>query len=86
MNEQDLQQRLQKQIDAIDLAIAKARQNEVMDISFIDDEVVTICQEIVHGDKEAAKLLEPKMIEMINRLDELSVELKEYQDRIKPEN
>lgn len=85
MNQEELEQRLQAQIETIDEAIAKIRQNELLDIGFMDKEVAGICQQIIHSDEDAIKALEAKMIEMITRLDELAVELKQYQDRVNPE-
>ncbi|MCB9996492.1 MAG: hypothetical protein H6869_08670 [Rhodospirillales bacterium] len=81
----DLEQKLQQQIDTIEKAIIKIRNNELLDISFMDKEVADICQQVIHSEDAAVQALEGKMIEMITKLDELAVELKEYQDRVKQE-
>ncbi len=80
-----LEQKLQQQIDLIEQAITKIRQNEMLDISFMDKEVADICQKIIQSEDEAVKMLEPKVIEMITRLDDFAVELKEYQERVQPD-
>ncbi len=85
MNVKELEENLQKQIDQIDAAIVKLRHNVLIDVSFIDREVAALCQQIIGADGMAAKMLEPKMLEMINKLDELAVEIKDYQDRMNPE-
>lgn len=85
VNIEALEQQLQAKIEQIDEAIAKTRQNETADIGFMDSEVATLCQTILKADSEESKALEPKMIEMIAKLDELAVELKDYQDRLNPD-
>ena len=77
-----LEQAIQSQIDKIDEAIVKARQNELIDMGDMDDAVATICQKIMHSEDKEMNRLEGRMIEMINKLDELAVELKGYQDRL----
>lgn len=79
-----LEQKLQQQIDLIEQAITKIRRNEVLDISFMDKDVAAICQQIIKSEEDAVQALEPKMIEMITKLDDLALELKEYQDRAGP--
>lgn len=82
----DLEQKLQQQIDTIEKAIIKIRNNELLDISFMDKEVADICQSVIHSEDGTAQALEGKMIEMITKLDELAVELKEYQDRVRTDD
>lgn len=79
---EDLEQKLQVQMDRIQDTITKIRQNELPDISDMDKEVSELCLKIIHSNEETVKNLEPKMVNMINMLDELAVEIKEYQDRI----
>ncbi len=81
MTDNDLEARLQSLIDRIDGAITKTRQNQLIDISFMDQDVAALCREIIESDREEAKALEPRMIDVINRLDELAEEIKHYQDR-----
>lgn len=85
MNVEELEASLQKQIGQIDEAIVKLRQNVVLDITFMDKEVAGLCQKILGADEAAMAVLEPRMIEMINKLDELAVELQDYQTRVDPE-
>ena len=82
----ELQQKLQDKIGQIEAAIVKVRQNILVDVGFMDSEVAALCQSILRLEGEDAKMLEPGMIEMINKLDELAIELKDYQDRIRPED
>jgi len=85
MNVRELEKSLQQKIEQIDAAIIKIRHNVLVDISFMDKEVAKLCQQILGAEGMAAKMLEPKMIEMINKLDELAVEIKDYQDRMNPD-
>ena len=82
VNAETLGKSLQDKIDKIDEAIVKARKNILVDISFMDREVAAICQQILKAEDNALQTLEPKMAEMINKLDELAEEIKAYQDRI----
>jgi hypothetical protein len=84
LNVKELERKLEQQIDQINGAIIKVRRNILVDISFMDTEVAELCQTILKAEGMAAKRLEPKMIEMINKLDDLAMELKDYQDRINP--
>lgn len=85
-NLENLEQLLQKQMDNINNAITKIRQNELVDISYMDGEVATICQKIAQAQDGEGQQLESKVIEMINLLDNLSVELKDYQERSAPKD
>jgi len=78
----DLEQALQNQIDKIGEAILQTRQNRIVDIGDMDEAVAMICQKIIHSSGDTIKALEPKMIAMIAKLDELAVELKDYQNRV----
>ena len=78
----EIAQKLQTQIGIIEDAIAKAKQNELADIGTLDEDVATICKEVVANDTEDTQQLEQQMIHMINLLDELAEELKAYQDRL----
>ena len=84
MNASDLEGQLQLQIEKINDAISKARQNEIIDMTGMDDDVSEICRKIMSLDNNAVGDLESKMIQMINLLDELAIELKQYQDRVDP--
>lgn len=86
MAAKNLEKSLQDMIGQIDEAIVRVRQNILVDISFMDQGVADLCLRVIRSDDAATKALEPKMVELINRLDELAVELKDYQDRIRPED
>lgn len=85
MKVQELESNLQRQIGRIEEAIVKIRQNVLIDISPIDKDVAELCRKILGADEEAMKVLEPKMFEMINKLDEFAVELQDYQTRVNAE-
>ena len=85
MTNEDLEKKLQQQLDTIERAIIKIRNNELPDIGFMDKEVAEICQKVIHSEDESIRALESKMIEMITGLDELAVELKMYQERVNPD-
>ena len=80
-NAKDLESALQEHIDHINDAIIKTRQNELINLEGMDEKVATLCKEIMHTDDEAMAKLEDKMVHMINLLDELAIELKNYQER-----
>lgn len=82
MNVKELETTLQTQIERIEEAIVRIRQNVVLDISPMDREVAELCRKILGADEEAMKVLEPKMFAMISKLDEFAVELQDYQDRM----
>ena len=77
----DLESRLDEQIQNIEEAIQSTRQNKLADLSHMDKTVAGICNAVMTANEDTAQSLEPKMIRMINLLDELAVELKEFQDR-----
>ncbi len=85
-NQAHLEQSLQKQMDNINHAITKIRQNELVDISYMNSEVTELCQKILQAEDQTAKNMEGKVIEIINLLDSLSIELKDYQDRVEPKD
>ncbi len=78
---QELEKKLQHQIDQINEAITKTRNNELVDISHMDEEIADLCKTIIGAEENIAKELESKMIEMINILDSLAEELQDYQQR-----
>jgi len=80
-NSQDIDSALQEHIDHISDAIIKTRANEVIDLEGMDDKVAALCKEIMHTEDAAVANLEDKMVHMINLLDELAVELKNFQER-----
>lgn len=85
MDTKTLESTLQIQIERIEEAIVKIRQNVVLDISPMDKDVAELCRKILGADEEAMKVLEPKMALMINKLDEFATELQDYQERINAE-
>lgn len=80
-----LEQGLQIQMDKLNEAITKIRRNELVDIGYMEQDVSELCAKILQSDEDASKILEPKMITLITVLDELAVELQEYQNRINPD-
>lgn len=80
-----LEAEMRKQIERLDDTIVKVRQNVLVDIGFMDKDVAVLCKRILNADPAVARELEPRMVEMINRLDELAIELKDYQDRVNPQ-
>ena len=81
MSLEELEKNLQSQIDKINDAIIKVRRNELSDIGNMDNDIADLCRRILNSSDKNAKKFESRMVEMINRLDELAVELKAYQER-----
>lgn len=83
---EDLNKRLQGQIDYIAEAINNIKQDNLMDMKPMDTEVASICEEIENADKDVAASTEPKMMEMIGLLDQLATELDAFKERRAAQN
>lgn len=84
-NNEELENRLQAQIDKIEEVIDKTRRDEIVDISDMNQQVNDICQNIVKLESRTARHMETKMSEMIGSLEILEKELKAFQERIRKE-
>ena len=78
---EQLNNRLQGQIDYIVQSIQNIKQDNLMDMKAMDDEVASICNEIEKSDKTVAAATESKMVELIGLLDQLALELDDYKNR-----
>lgn len=78
---EQLNTRLQNQIDYIVESIQNIKQDNLVDMKPMDDEVASICGEIEKSDKETAQKTEAKMVELIGLLDQLALELDHYKNR-----
>jgi hypothetical protein len=67
----------------IDEARARLDKGEVVNLSYLDEEVEQLCQQALSlPPHETAKIQEP-MADMISRLEQLSVALKDFQTTLK---
>lgn len=67
----------------IDEAQSKLEDGEVLNLAHLDDEVETICQEIVRLPPADAQSTQPAMAEMIGKLEVLGIALQEFQKKLK---
>lgn len=78
---EELNSRLQNQIDYIAEAINNIKQDNLMNMKPMDKEVASICEAIENADKDTAVATEAKMMEMVGLLDQLALELDEFKNR-----
>ncbi len=78
---EQLNARLQNQIDYIVQSIQNIKQDNLMDMKAMDDEVAAICGEAEGASKEISQAIEGKMVELIGLLDQLAMELDAYKNR-----
>ena len=75
--------RLSELTDFITEALARLEDGEVLNLSHLDDEVEALCEKsMALPPAEAAKIQEP-MSQMISKLEELGVALKDFQSNLK---
>ena len=75
--------RLSELTDFITEALARLEDGEVLNLNHLDDEVEALCEKsMALPPAEAAKIQEP-MSQMISKLEELGVALKDFQSNLK---
>ena len=74
-----LPDRIQAVIDRIDQAIAQIENGEMINLDDLDDEVAAICEEAYEPAPDETELVDEKMDLMIERLEELSQALDEFE-------
>lgn len=77
----DLPTRLQRCIDRLDDAIARARQDEVATVSDMESEVNALSAALLKMPMAEAAMLQGQVASMIARLDMLETELRALQAR-----
>ena len=83
MNEADtLNERLQRHIDFIDEAVAQIRNGALPNLKPLDD-AMRLCTTVQKAKPAIAKELQPRMAEMIGRLDQLAMEIEAYRKELK---
>ncbi len=79
---QALENALQDKISLIEQAAAAVRNNHIDGVpETLDKDVAALCRNILALEAGEARRLEGKMLEMINRLDDLAAEIRHYQER-----
>lgn len=78
---EDLNARLQAQIDRLDEAIARARMDEIDQIAGMDDDVQKLCNEILAAPLAVGHAVQSRVASMIARLDMLESELRGLRER-----
>lgn len=80
----DIAQRLQELTEFIVNAQAQLKNGEVVNLSHLDDEVGQLCDETLKLKPEEAVRVQPIMADMISKLEELGLALKDFQSNLKP--
>jgi hypothetical protein len=70
----------------IDEAQTKLDNGEIVNLTHLDDEVSTLCEETLSLPPQEAVQVQAVMAEMISKLEKLSVALQEFQDNLKSGN
>ena len=83
-NTEQIAVRLQELTSFIQNAKEKLGNGEVVDLAHLDGEVEQICEQALKLKPEEALNVQPVMAEMISKLEELGLALKDFQDNLKP--
>ena len=83
---QQIAARLNELSDFIDEANAKLDDGEVVNLTHLDDEVATLCEQTLSLPPQEAAQIQPAMADMISKLEELGTALKEFQESLKSKN
>ncbi len=76
---EQLKTRLREQIDILDDALFKIRNRELVALDRMEHTIAAICNDIQTGDPETARTMGPLMADMIARLEEMALALKDFQ-------
>lgn len=74
----DLNDRLQIQIDRLEVAMQKLQSGEVPDLQPLEAEVSSLCNALLSAPQEDSRMAAEKMREMIGLLENLAYELKDF--------
>ena len=85
-NAQQIAARLNELTDFIEEAQAKLESGEVMNMAHLDDEIAALCDQTVALPPQEAAQIQPIMGNMISKLEQLGISLKEFQDNLKSNN
>jgi len=69
----------------IEEAQVKLSEGQIVNLSHLDGEVETICQEIIRLPTSDAQATQPVMADMISKLEALGISLQEFQKNLKGE-
>lgn len=75
-------QSLQNHIDMIDQASAKLQQGQITNIKPMEAKIETLCMNIIAAGRETGMALEPKMKEMISKLDQFEAALSFHKEQL----
>jgi hypothetical protein len=70
----------------IEEAQIKLQQGEIINLSHLDGEVAELCNEILQLPPQDATQVQPIMGNMISKLEELGLALKDFQSNLKNKN
>ncbi len=62
----------------------KLNDGKLIDLSHLDNEVGLLCDQTLNMQREDAIKIQPAMAEMITTLEQLGIQLKEFQNTFKP--
>lgn len=79
-NADEIAQRLQELSEFIENAHQQLKDGEVVNLSHLDDEVGELCDQTLRLPPKEATKVQPVMADMINKLEKLSVALKDFQE------
>ncbi len=82
----DIKQKLEQIILFIEEAQKKLQEGEVINLSHLDGEVEALCQQTLQLPPSDAIEVQPIMGNMITKLEELGVALKDFQSNLKEQN
>lgn len=85
-NVEDIKERLQSLTNFVAEAQDRIDAGEMVNLSRLDDEVATLCDETLALPPEQAAEVQPVMGEMISKLEILSNSLREYKDNMNKKN
>lgn len=74
-----INQRLQFQIDRLDMAIRDLQAGAVPDLAELQSDVTSLCEEMLKAPGEDSRQVVEKMGEMIGLLEQLARDLKDFQ-------
>ncbi len=83
-NPTQITNRLQELSTFIEKARDKLQTGEVVDLAHLDDEVSQLCAATLGLKAEDAIQVQPVMADMISKLEEMGIALKDFQNNFKP--
>lgn len=74
-----LNQRIQGQIDRLETALANLQSGNIPDLRPLEQEVASLCNDLISAPGDESRQTAEKMREMIGLLESLAFELKDFQ-------